>query len=155
MGSNYWLHLVYVFIKILLTARLWNFHSVRISYVTTSLHLQQCSEKGACYGSMFIGRFCNKALFSFTNGIIYIDRQTWLQLQLQLQFQLQLTAAVAQWLRASVPQAEGWEFESKTRQTQVVKTGNDSTTAKRSVSGVSVWDDHYKRMPLITVGVAR
>ena len=55
----------------------------------------------------FYGRFCNKALFGFTNGVIYFDRQTLLQLQLQLQFQLQLAAAVAQWLRASVPQAEG------------------------------------------------
>ena len=39
------------------------------------------------------------------------------------------------------------------------KTGSDSSTAKRSTIGVSVSrvleDDHYKRMPRVTVGVAR
>ena len=45
------------------------------------------------------------------------------------------TAAVAQWLRALAPQAEGWVFESKPRQTQVVSTGSDSSTAKRSAIG--------------------
>ena len=34
-------------------------------------------------------------------------------------------------------------------------TGGDSSTAKRSAIGVSVLEDyHYKRMPLVTVGVA-
>ena len=49
-----------------------------------------------------------------------------------------LTAAVAQSVRAFAPQAEGWMFESQTRQTQAVKTGSDSYTAKRSAIGVSV-----------------
>ena len=49
-----------------------------------------------------------------------------------------LTAAVAQSVRAFAPQAEGWVFESQTRQTQAVKTGSDSYTAKRSAIGVSV-----------------
>ena len=37
-----------------------------------------------------------------------------------------------------------------------VKTGSDSSTAKRSVRVSRVLgDDHYKRMPRVTVGVAR
>ena len=34
--------------------------------------------------------------------------------------------------------AEGWVLESQPRQTQVVKTGSDSSTATRSAIGVSV-----------------
>ena len=49
-----------------------------------------------------------------------------------------LTAAVAQLVRALVPQAEGWVFESQPRQTLFVKTGSDRSTAKRSAIGVSV-----------------
>ena len=40
-------------------------------------------------------------------------------------FQKGVTAAVAQWVRALAPEAEGWVFESQPRQTQVVKTGSD------------------------------
>ena len=36
------------------------------------------------------------------------------------------------------PQEEGWVFESQPRQTQVVKTGSESSTAKPSAIGVSV-----------------
>ena len=43
-------------------------------------------------------------------------------------------------------------FESQPRQTKVLKTGSDSSTAKRSAIGVS---DHYKQMSRVTVGVAR
>ena len=43
-----------------------------------------------------------------------------------------------QWVRALASQAEGWVFESQPRQTYVVKTGCDSSTAKRSAIGVSV-----------------
>ena len=45
---------------------------------------------------------------------------------------------MAQWIRALTLQAEGWVFESQTRQTYVVKTGSDSSTAKRSAIGVSI-----------------
>ena len=45
---------------------------------------------------------------------------------------------MAQWVRAFAPQAEGWVFESQPRQSYVVKTGSDSSTAKRSAIGVSV-----------------
>ena len=41
-------------------------------------------------------------------------------------------------VRALAPQAEGWVFESKSRQTNVVKTDCDSSTAKRSAIGVCV-----------------
>ena len=65
---------------------------------------------------------------------------------------------MAQSVRAFAPQAEGWMFESQPRQTLVVKTGSDST-AKRSAIRVSVTgvlgDDHYKRTPRVTVGLAR
>ena len=47
-------------------------------------------------------------------------------------------AALAQWVRAFAPQAEGWVFESQPRQTQVAKTGSDSSTAKRSDIDVNV-----------------
>ena len=40
-------------------------------------------------------------------------------------------AAVAQWVRPFAPEAEGWVFKSQPRQTQVVKTSSDSSTAKR------------------------
>ena len=36
------------------------------------------------------------------------------------------------------PQMDGWMFESQQRQTLFVKTGRDSSTAKRSATGVSV-----------------
>ena len=49
-----------------------------------------------------------------------------------------VSAAVAQWVRAFAPQAEGWVFEFQPRQTHVIKTGSDSSTAKRSSIGVSV-----------------
>ena len=39
---------------------------------------------------------------------------------------------VAQSVRASAPQAEGWMFESQQRYTLVVKTGRDRSNAKRS-----------------------
>ena len=49
-------------------------------------------------------------------------------------------------------------FESQPRQTLVVKTGSNSSTAKRSAIGVNVTGPErwpYKRMPSVTVGVAR
>ena len=57
------------------------------------------------------------------------------------------TTAMAQWVRAFALQAEGLVFESLLRQTLVVKTGSDSSTAKRSADDVSVTglgDDHSK-----------
>ena len=65
---------------------------------------------------------------------------------------------MVQWVRALAPQAEDWVFESQPGKTEVFKTGSVSSTAKRSAIGVSVTglgDDHYKRMPRVTVGVAR
>ena len=47
------------------------------------------------------------------------------------------TAAVAQSVKAFVFHAEVWLFESKPRQTLVVKTSIDSSTAKCSATGVS------------------
>ena len=58
------------------------------------------------------------------------------------------TAAVSQWVRTFAPQAEGWVFESKPRQTYVVKTGSDSSTSKRSAIDVSVMGP--RRWPLQT-----
>ena len=60
----------------------------------------------------------------------------------------------------SRPQVEDGILESQPRQTLVVKTGIYSSTAIRLAISVSVmvsWvfgDDHYKRMPPFTVGVA-
>ena len=48
------------------------------------------------------------------------------------------TAALAQWVRVLAPQAECQVLESQLRQTQVVKTGRDSSTAKPSAIGASV-----------------
>ena len=67
---------------------------------------------------------------------------------------IQQAAAVAQWVRAFAPQAEGWEFES---QPQLGKSGSDSSTAKLSAIGVSVIGPrryHYKRMSCVKVGLA-
>ena len=47
-------------------------------------------------------------------------------------------APVPQWVRAFALQAEGLVFESHMRQTLVVKTGSDSSTAKRLALGVAV-----------------
>ena len=47
-------------------------------------------------------------------------------------------AEVVQWVKAFAPQAEGWVFESQPRQTQVVRTGSESSTAKRQKIGVSI-----------------
>ena len=59
---------------------------------------------------------------------------------------------MAQWVRAFAPQAEDWMFEFQPRQTQVVKTGSASSTAKRSALGVSrvLGDDHNKQIPRVT-----
>ena len=46
---------------------------------------------------------------------------------------------MAQWVRAFALQVQGCVFESQPpQQTLVVKTGSDSSTAKRSAIGVSV-----------------
>ena len=45
---------------------------------------------------------------------------------------MEITAAVAQWVRAFDPPAEGWMFESQPPQTLVAKTGN-SSTAKHGI----------------------
>ena len=47
-------------------------------------------------------------------------------------------AVVAQWTRESSLQIEGSVFESKPRQIQVIQTGSDSFSAKRSAIGVHV-----------------
>ena len=59
---------------------------------------------------------------------------------------------MAHLVRTFAPQAEVWVFESLLRQTLLVKTGSDSSTAKRSAIGVSVTGP--RRMPRVTVGVA-
>ena len=52
-------------------------------------------------------------------------------------FHIFWTAAIVQYMKALVQQAEGWVFESQLRQTLVVKTGSDSSTAKRSAADVT------------------
>ena len=49
-----------------------------------------------------------------------------------------MAVAVAQSVRAFPSHAECWLFQSKPRQTKDVKTGSDSSTAKRSDIGMSV-----------------
>ena len=66
-------------------------------------------------------------------------------------------AAVTQWFRALSPQTRGWVFKSQQRQTKALKTGRDNSTSKRLGINLSVTgpgDDHFKRMPRITVKVA-
>ena len=58
-------------------------------------------------------------------------------------------AAVATYVRAMSPLAEGWMFKSQPRQTLVMKTGSDTSTAKHFAIGVGVTG------PRVTVGVAR
>ena len=51
-----------------------------------------------------------------------------------------------------------WMFEHRPGETLVVKTGCDSSDAKRSaIAGVSrvLEDDHYKQTSHVTVGVER
>ena len=45
-------------------------------------------------------------------------------------------SAVAQWVRAFASQVKGCVFESQPRRTKVLKTGSDSSDAKRSAIGV-------------------
>ena len=62
-----------------------------------------------------------------------------------------LTAMVAQWIRAIVPQTEGWLFESQPGQNLVVKTVSDSSTAKRSAKVLvsrALGYDHYDCIPV-------
>ena len=64
---------------------------------------------------------------------------------------------MGQLVRAVASHSEGWVFEFKPQQTDIVKTGSDNSTSERSATGVSVTvlgDDHYKQMPRVTVGVA-
>ena len=69
-------------------------------------------------------------------------------------FPFTVAVHVAHWVRALGSQAEGLVFESQPRHTYVVKTGSDSSTAKRLAIGVSVTGprryDHYKWMPRVT-----
>ena len=60
---------------------------------------------------------------------------------------------MAQCVRAFAPQAEGLGFRIPAANLSR-KTGNDSSTAKRSAIGV-LGDDHFKRMARVTVYVAR
>ena len=60
------------------------------------------------------------------------------KLCINVDFSIWLTAAVAQGVRALAPQEEGWMFESQSRQTLVVNTGSDHSTAKCSAIGVNV-----------------
>ena len=53
-------------------------------------------------------------------------------------FIFSLAAWVAQRVKAFTSQEEDWLFESHPRQTYVVKTGSDISTAKRSSIGVCV-----------------
>mgnify|MGYP003691817837 CR=1 FL=1 len=49
-------------------------------------------------------------------------------------------------------------FEYKPRHTNVDITGSDSSTVKRSATGVNVTgfgDNHYKRKPRVTISMAR
>ena len=52
-----------------------------------------------------------------------------------------VVVVVEQLVRVFAPQPDGWVFESQPRQNLVVKTGSDSSTAKR-LSRV-LGDDHY------------
>ena len=57
---------------------------------------------------------------------------------------------VAQWVRALAPKAVGWMFESHAAATDMtIKTGSDSSTAKRSATGASVMGP--RRWPLLRV----
>ena len=44
-------------------------------------------------------------------------------------YDILLNAAMAQWVRAFARQAERWVVDSQPRQTSVVKTGSESSTA--------------------------
>ena len=73
-------------------------------------------------------------------------------------YYITINALVAQWLRAFVSQAVDWVFESRPRQTLIVKIGCNNSTAKRSAIEGNVTGprkDHYKRMPRVTVDVTR
>ena len=43
-----------------------------------------------------------------------------------------ITAAISEWVIALAPQAECFVFDSRSRKTSVIKTGSNSSTAKRS-----------------------
>ena len=61
-------------------------------------------------------------------------------------------------VKALTLHAEDWVYESEPRQTYVLKTGKDSSTAKRSSEGISYtgpWRCQYKWMKRDTVGVTR
>ena len=49
-----------------------------------------------------------------------------------------ITAVMAQSVKAFTSQAEGWVFESKPRQTLVIKTGSNGSAAKYFAKGDSV-----------------
>ena len=68
-------------------------------------------------------------------------------------FKSKVTAPMVQWARASAPQAEGKVFESQLKK-QVVISPLLKARQKVWVSWV-LGDDHYKRIPLVTVGVTR
>ena len=52
-------------------------------------------------------------------------------LNIERWFHIYKAVAVAQSVRTFIQQAKGWVFESQVRQNEVVKTGSDSSTAKR------------------------
>ena len=62
-----------------------------------------------------------------------------------------LAAQVAQSVRAFTPQNWSLVFESQPRQTLIVKTDSDSSTARRSAYVWVSWffgDDHYNEYPV-------
>ena len=64
---------------------------------------------------------------------------------------------MAQWFRALDPRAEGLGVRIPAVKELIGKIGNGSSTAKCSTIGMVsrvLGDDHNKRMPRVTVGVA-
>ena len=78
---------------------------------------------------------------------VYNIDNTWWSLVVTNLYILRVTAAVAQWVRAFEPQGEGSVFGSQSRQTKVVKSGSDSSTAKRSAI---VWVLRVLEMTIIS-----
>ena len=95
------------------------------------------------FNNTVLNHFKTRLAIFNTNGVLTLKfhnrkSQVFIKILTFTPFSNDWVVAVAQWVRVFAPQGEGWVFESQPRQIQVVKTGSDSSTAKQSITGVSV-----------------
>ena len=100
--------------------------------------------------NLFVFRSVQLLCYSHT----FSEGEKWFEKNLHSTLYVYTVAAVVQWIRGFVPQAENLVFESQSQRISVVKTCSDSSIVKRSAIGVSVTGPRrWPWLASVTVGV--